>query len=205
MRRAYILLVAIGLLVLLGGCQDDPTGLDESGNSPVMYGNKSAPDPAHMALLDSLKYEEVFGSITPNLGGFIMIEMQTWPGGCTFAINIPPGSLPDDDNNNVPFSLRIPTYQSYMEHADYDKGKGLPMIIRLEPSGLNFLKPLTVWGTYMPWAVVDLSKPFDYWTVSPEYEDFGHVPSVHRDKKWVRFNFEAPHFSDWEVRGPKPD
>ena len=205
MRRAYILLAMIGLLVLVGGCQDDPTGFDESGNSPVISGDKSAPDPTYMALLNSLEYEEVSGSIAPGLGGFIMMEMQTWPGGCTFAVNVPPGALPGDDDNGVPFSIRIPTYQSYLDHADYDNGKGLPVIIRLEPSGLNFLTPLTVWGTYMPWAAVDLSKPFVHRTVAPEYEEFGHVPSVHRDKKWVRFDFVAPHFSDWEVRGPKPD
>ncbi len=47
--------------------------------------------------------------------------------------------------------MRIPTRASYEQYAEDHGGQELPLIIRLEPSGILFHENIIIMGTYMPW------------------------------------------------------
>ena len=151
-----------------------------------------------LEFLDSLEYEEFSGDILPGYGAILHGEMKTWPGGCYFGINIRPESLPSDLTNPVTFSMRIPTYQSYVDYPD------LPLIIRLEPSDINFIEPVGVMGTYMPWTGLTAQDVFKYFCLLPVFTDYGE-PSVTQVDRYVRIMFNASHFSVWGVGGGAAD
>ena len=90
----------------------------------------------------------------------------------------------------------MPTYQSYMDHA----GEFLPLIIRLEPSNINFHADVLVQGTYMPWRT---PTSWEHWTIAPAYEHFGNVSVYTTPQGRKRISYGAPHFSDWMVGDPE--
>lgn len=199
MNRRTVPIVLIALLVLVAGCDNNDTSTSSQGSLLAPSADKTTATPLTTELLDSLDYEEFHGSLLPGFGGWLQAEMKTWPGGCVFSIMVPPNALPGNINERVEFSMRIPTYQSYMAHAD----DNLPLIIRLEPSNVNFLVPVTVMGTYMPWAPYQPGKEWDYGFIDPDYNIYG-VPNYFWVKRWLRVTYQVPHFSDW-ASGPIPD
>ena len=108
-------------------------------------------------ILASLEYEEFWGTIYPGMGGWLQTSMATWPGGSAFSIMVPPEALPGDPSESVAFSMRIPTQQSYWDYYD-ENGIWLPLIILLEPAGVNFAVPVTVMATWMPWVSIPAER-----------------------------------------------
>jgi hypothetical protein len=196
--------VLIALLVAAIGCENESANVATPRNVLTLSADKGKfyytdIDPIYLndEFLDSLEYEEFSGILDPNMGAILIGEMETWPGGGDFFINIKPEALPDD-YYPIEFSMRIPTYRSYQNHPR------LPLLIRLEPSHINFLVPLGVMGTYMPWTGVTVDDLFEYFCLTPEYETFG-APEVFEVDRKVMFRFSAPHFSDWGVGGGGQD
>ncbi len=205
MRTLFKLVCMSAILVALVGCETDPVGIEEGG---VDHAAKliSEPPLLHHALLESLDYEVISGNIFPDKGGMIVGAASTWPKGNSFGLMVPAGAVPTRDSKPVEFSLRVPTYASYMSSAE----RGLPLVFRLEPHGMQFRQPVTVMGTYMPW---DKRVPTHHWHVTPEYEggeivdvryeEFGQV-DVEPGPAGLQVLFDVNHFSDWET-GQLPD
>ena len=204
-RTALKIIFAVLLVIVFAvGCENDRTTVLTPGNDLELLPNKAKDGPFDTVLvdtssldlefLDSLEYEEFSGAILPGQGAWLIGEMKTWPGGGDFAIDIKPEALPPDFNYPVEFSMRIPNYQSYQDHPE------LPLIIRLEPSGINFLEPLTVMCTYMPWTGLTVDDLFEYFCLTPEFEEFGEPTIFEIDRK-VKLMFQAHHFSIWGVGG----
>jgi len=199
--------VLLALIVLATfGCGDgtdtmapDPT--EPAGRAPVhIYGLKPTPP----SVLDDLDWEEFSGFVTPGTGSVLMGTLTTWPKNCDVALNIPPNALPAG-SPPTEFSLAVPTRDSYDRYRDFNGGRGLPLILRLEPSGIDFQVPVQVFATYMPWAEHNADAPFYvHWTNSPVFEYRG-MTEMDRDQNRTTVSFDAPHFSDWEVTGGLPD
>lgn len=196
MKRFSLFLLLTISVVLVAGCGDES---EPTASSPTVLA--FAPDKSNTVVINdeilaSLEYEEFWGTIYPGMGGWLQTSMATWPGGSAFSIMVPPEALSGDPSESVAFSMRIPTQQSYWDYYD-ENGIWLPLIILLEPAGVNFAVPVTVMGTWMPWVPFQPSG-FDAWTVNPDYEDYGPVRYLEFKKMW-RVMYEAPHFSDWVV------
>lgn len=208
-RTALKIVLAMALTVMCAvGCENDHTDFltsPASNNDVVLPLNKAKVDPLDtidpldltQEFLDTLEYEEFTGTIQPGVGGQLTVEMTTWVGGCLFGLQINPSSVPADWGPTT-FSMRIPTYQSYVENP------GLPLIVRLEPSGLNFLEPIGVMATYMPWSGLDAEDMFEYFCLLPEFAEYGEPTAVQVDR-YVRLYFYVNHFSDWGVGGGAVD
>ena len=197
MKRTVFQIILMALLGVAVGCENDPTTVVTQSSVLTFSPDKARTghvDVAYLTseFLDSLEYEEFSGDIIPGQGAWLIGEMKTWPGGGDFAIDIKPESLPPDFTYPVEFSMRIPTYQSYLDYPE------LPLLIRLEPSDINFLEPVTVMGTYMPWTGVTVNDLFEYFCLTPEYQYFGEPTIFVVDRK-VKIKFPAPHFSHWGV------
>ena len=115
----------------------------------------TAPTPE---ILADLEWETFEGSLLPGYGGFLLANSTTWGPGCSFSIQVPPDALPGAPGDpRIPVSISFPTKDSYLRYEripDLNCGAGLPLILDLEPHGINFLEPLTVYATYMPWTDV---------------------------------------------------
>ena len=209
-RMAFQIIFTAALVVVFAvGCEHDPTNVLTQSSDPTNFPNKAKDDPltispgdtiySYMDLefLDSLEYEEFSGNIPSNLGCGLMGEMETWPGGGDFTIFIHEGAV-TSGYFPIEFSMRIPTYQSYMDHPE------LPLIIRLEPSDINFEIPVTVIGTYMPWTGVTVDDVFKYFCLTPVFKNYGK-PTVFEIDRKVKMEFQAPHFSDWGVGNSADD
>ncbi|MBU0742049.1 hypothetical protein KKG45_08840 [bacterium] len=200
MRTQFKLVLVTAILAAVVGCQTDPVGLKEDGADLAAKMNTTTPL-AHHALLQSLDYEVITGTISPRWGGLLTGAAKTWPEDSNFGLLVPPGALNTTDSLPVEFTLRVPTFDSYMAFAE----RGLPLVFRLEPHGMQFLEPVTVLGTYMP---RDERMPTHFWHVTPVYEDgevvdvryeeFGEV-DVHPGRAGLQVMFQVNHFSDWEV------
>lgn len=217
MKNVLFILALFALLLPVSGCDDDastPTANDgpvvmmrvvEQLDGPPLVGDDckaptfTSTDPE---ILNGLTYETFSGTITPGQGGWLLAEPQTWPKGSTFTIMVPPGALPDDGTEPFGFQLQVPTYQSYLDNEDENDGAGLPLVMRLEPSHINFLEPVQIFATYMPWSDPGLD-PADHTDWAPSCQDDSILWKYDaRARKW-RVRFEAPHFSDWEIE-PTP-
>ena len=205
MKRTAFQIILIALLVVAIGCDNDPATVVTPSNVLTFSADKGKNyytniDPIYLndEFLDALEYEEFSGTIVPGAGAWLIGEMKTWPGGGDFCIDIKPDCLPPDFTYPIEFSMRIPTYRSYVNHPQ------LPLIIRLEPSGINFQVPLTVMGTYMPWTGVTVDDLYEYFCLTPEYETFG-APEIFEINRKVKMKFQAPHFSDWGVGNSADD
>jgi len=204
MRMSAILIIMLGILAVVG-CQQEPTGL-EPFDAHTKNATLLKADLEHYNLLENLHYELIEGTVTPGEGGLVSGTLQTWPKGCSFGLLVPPGALDTQDPTPVDFSVRVPTYESYMMHDHLN----LPLILRLEPDGMEFHDTVTVMATYMPW---EKEAPVDFWHVAPiiengdvvdvEYRDVGRVEVRPVDAGW-QVSFKVIHFSDWEV-GELPD
>jgi len=200
MRSLYKLVLMTVALATLVGCQTDPVGLEQDGGDLAAKTNTMTPR-AHYALLESLEYDVIRGTISPGQGGIVTGVAESWPEGNSFGLMVPPGALGNRDSVPVEFTMRVPTFDSYLAHAEFD----LPLVFRLEPHGLHFQEPVTVTGTYMPWAA---DTPTHFWHVTPEsaggklvdvrYEEVGAV-DVQRDPSGLRVTFQVNHFSEWEA------
>lgn len=209
MRRTFLLAILAGALLVVGACSEEPTDPVELGESSPFTGmaltQTGLPyDPTPDWVLEDLEYEEFQGTIQPGLGGMLSFEMSTWPGGCWFSILIPPEALPAAAGP-TDFSIKVPTRASYDEYQYMNDGRGLPLIMHMEPSGLNFLVPVQVLGTWMPWVPVSLIPgDWDLWCLDPALAYYPY-DSVQRNGRYVQVRYSAPHFSRWEGGGPPPD
>lgn len=206
MKKRTLVSLVILLFTAFAGCQHDGTGRQSPAQQDMILSSNSvlAGCPTWTAteleVLDSLEYEEFSGSIAPGQGGWLSATMQTWPKNSNFNIMVPPGALPDDATAPVAFSMRIPTRASYEKYAAEHGGEELPLIIRLEPSGILFHENIIVMGTYMPWRNDEIDP--DCGAVFWSTED-GNPTNIGEALLWLQKNrwrvrFEAPHFSDWE-------
>jgi len=212
MSRATSLVLLSTALVFAAGCQEGPTiqepDITELRVKPIGDPHHGGSD--HHELLESLEYEEFMGWIEPGVGGGLVGYSETWPSRHPVIFSIlvpqealgepPPDPPPGDPPPLIEFSLRVPTYDSYMEHP------GLPLILRLQPEGERFLAPIKVTATYMPWAG---DPPNGFWNAEPVYDEYGEVIDVLFNEYgnatvspipagW-QISFEVDHFSDWEV------
>jgi hypothetical protein len=140
---------------------------------------------------DILEYEVIEGSLEPGQGGAMGEYLRTWPKLCYFGLLVPPGAV----EFPIDFTMRIPTREMYDTYPEIED----EIIIRLGPSGTEFLEPITVHATWMPWA----GDP------PPELEFTDGVTSGRADpiylpdiRRWS-VTFQIDHFSDWRVR-PAP-
>jgi hypothetical protein len=198
MKNPCIFALSVAILFLLAGCENDIGSVDSRDVRPAASASKMTVQD-HLDIIGAIEFETFSGSITSEYGGWVQGSMATWPRGCTFTLMVPPGAVPGAPGERTEFSMSIPTYESYLAYADAD----LPLIIELEPSGVMFLKPITVLATYMPWADETVDDITDYWSISPAFEMFG-PPVVWQDRSRIRVMFEVPHFSVWESGPPVP-
>ncbi len=217
MRRPTLLVVLASLFLCLGACGDEstnPAQPDQVSGKTNYILPPGAPEPPSgwettpIEILESLEYEEFQGTIIPGMGGLLIAEMSTWPGGSYFSINVPPGALPDDGGGSpepVIFTLRVPTRQMYEDYQYLNNGKGLPLTIQLEPSGILFHEPVEILATYMPWTGATIDWEWDQWGVEPGEEWDGYDLQVEAVKKSVQLQYKLPHFSRWETGGGLPD
>ena len=155
-------------------------------------------------------WENFDGTITPGMAGFLHVQQATWGPGVDFGIQVPAGALPLNVGA-TDFSVRLLKKDVYLANQDANCGKGLPLILRLEPHGLIFNEPVTVSVTYMPWTDVRASDFIDkenlLWSPDPEltiYEIEEGTVTERRVKGGgyiVTLSYKVPHFSDWEVVG----
>ena len=210
-RTCKVIFLAILVALFAVGCENDPSSVPTQGNVLIVSSSsqkamedspsQSNYEPVYYNLefLESLEFEEFAGTLLPGQGGMLFGQMETWREGGDFAIIVPPEALPDDDPDYpIEFSIRIPTYQTYMDHPD------LPLILWLEPSNINFLVPLTVMATYMPWTGLTVDDVFEYLCLIPDFQEYGE-PEVFEVDGLVKIQFQAPHFSIWEVNGGTKD
>ncbi len=196
-RISLPILIAI-LLTLAVGCDQDAPGPSSQVQLevPTQFFDKAQYPEVTTELLDSLDYEVMSASIQPGLGGVFQMTMKTWQNKAVFSIFVPQDALPTDNPYPVEFSMKVPTYQSYMDHIN--DPNPLPLIIRLEPSDINFAADVLVGVTYMPWAPVDDPPNFIYGELTPAFEEGqGSIINLRKTKIGWQFLFPVPHFSDW--------
>ncbi len=204
MRMTVILILILGILAVVG-CQEEPLGpvpVDMQAKNLISLEDNIE----HHQLLENLHYELIEGTVIPGRGGLIGDTLSTWPKGCFFGLQVPPGALDTQDPTPVAFSVQVPTYESYMMYSHLN----LPLILRLEPDGIEFHDSVTVMATYMPWVK---DEPVDFWNVAPVVDKGAVVDVIYQDVGKVdvqsvdagrRVSFKVNHFSDWEV-GELPD
>ncbi|HPF36934.1 MAG TPA: hypothetical protein P5571_15290 [Candidatus Krumholzibacteria bacterium] len=192
MKRSLVFFILLILALALFGCGRETDQTAPAVTSAAKYDLGDQQD-----ILETLEYEVFTGTIQEGVGGWLTGTMTTWPKNCTFGVMVPPTAVPVGLGSTT-FTMRIPTYQSYMDHAADD----LPLIVRLEPSSINFQAPVSVMATYMPWTGMTAEDVFEYWSVSPDYLNYGAPSSVTQVGNRVRIVFEVPHFSDWELGPP---
>jgi hypothetical protein len=117
--------------------------------------------------------------------------LSSWMKFCYFGLLVPPGAVefPTD------FTMSIPTQAMYDLHPEIAE----EIIIRFAPAGTEFLEPITVHATWMPWEgdpppELTFTDGETTGTTNPVYQ-----PDIRR---W-RVTFQIDHFSDWRVR-PTP-
>lgn len=201
-----IIFAVVLVVVFAVGCENERPTVVAPSSDLVLLANKAKGDypldfkPIYLDLefLDSLEYEVFEWDLTPGADTLLLGQMQTWPGGGDVGINIPAEAFPVGVTYPIPFSIQIPTYQSYEDNP------GMPLFVRLEPSGIYFLVPLTVMCTYMPWYGGTVDDLYEYFCVTPEYEEFGAPEVLEIDRK-IKIKFKAQHFSIWGTGGPVDD
>lgn len=206
MKKNTLVSLVILLFITMAGCQHDGADLrSPAEQDSIMSTNGMLVEcptwtATELEVLDSLEYETFSGSLAPGQGGWLSATMQTWPKNSNFTIMVPPGALPDDGSAPVEFSMRIPTRAAYEQYASENGGVELPLIIRLEPSGILFHENVVILGTYMPWRNDEIDTGCDavFWsTEDGTPTNIGEAELWMQKNRW-RVRFEAPHFSDWE-------
>lgn len=198
MQKQLVAILIIALIAL-AGCQQKPVGPEPQGPAETA-GKALQPDLEHYEMLESMEYETITGTIDPGKGGVLSGTLKTWGGDYAYGVVVPAGAL-DSAGPSVEFSISVPTYQSYMEFAH----RNPPLILRLEPDGAQFHKPVTVLAPWLPWAD---RLPEQFWCVVPTYrdskvvgvtyEDVGEVDLEPAPTGW-RVSFDVNHFSEWET------
>lgn len=197
MRKTITLALLIILLLVTFGCENGTkeSTLPTSTSNQIGEKTLSPSTPLPDSLLDSLEYEESHGILYPGNGAFLELIMRTWPGSCRFMIRIPQDALPDEDPNTpIPFSIKVPTYESYMEH----EAENLPLIVLLEPSNLEFRTNIMVYVTYMPWVQPNTDFPYGF---GPDYDVYDNAVVALYTRTRVELILSVPHFSKWIISG----
>lgn len=185
-RLGAVLLVS-GILFV--GCDGDPGRVA----SPTAPGGRSA-RPSSVDL-DSLQYEVFSGTLYPGQSGAMYKNLKSWQApNCLFSLVVPASSMPDQ-GPPINFTMSIPTKASY----DEDPTLFQRLIIRLAPDGEQFLGPITIQGTWMPWQGAPPNPLWYYSGPDSGLATVTYLPSIQR----YRVTFQVNHFSDWEV-GPEP-
>ncbi len=177
--------------ILLVSCSEDPSrtsGFTEPTGPEPRVGSSFD--------LDQLDYETISGTLQPGQSGIMSEVLTTWPKNCRFSLLVPESSMPGGYAIN--FEMRIPTQASYLENAGELNHR---LVIRLAPDGEQFLGPITVEGTWMPWQGRGVPPSTLYYYNGDEWgeAEIIYVPTLDR----YRVRFQVNHFSDWEV-GPEP-
>lgn len=192
MKRINLLALVLTFAVLLVSCSEDP-GVPSAVIAPAGPG----PQGSFSFDLDDLEYETISGTLQPGQSGGMYAYLTTWPRNCLVSLVVPAESMPG--GGPIDFSISVPTQESYLDPAYAAELEGV-LIIRLAPDNTQFLGPIYVQATWMPWegappATVWYHNGTDWGIATVTY-----YPSINR----YRVSFEVDHFSDWEV-GPEPD
>lgn len=189
-RTRFFALLSLSALLFMGcgGNSGDP-----GPSAPL---TPAVGPPVALNLLDALDYEVLSGTLTPGSGGALGQNLRTWRpyGGCWFDLLVPPTAL-NPEGDPINFTMRIPTRASYEAHPEIADR----IIIRLGPDGMQFLTPITITATWMPWMGTPASTLFidsgqgPLTPVVPVYDS--------NTNRW-HVEFKVTHFSDWEV-GPQ--
>jgi len=201
MRRTTFSAFLTILFLVTVGCEKEtkdttmPTAISNKGAGISLSTSSQIPS----IYLDSLDYEESHGILYPGNGAFLELIMRTWPDACRFMIRIPQDALPDGHPETpIPFSIRVPTYESYMEH----EADNLPLIVRMEPSNLDFQTNVMVYVTYMPWVRPNSDFPYGF---GPDFDIYDNAVVAVYTRTRVELIMSVPHFSDWVVIGDDDD
>lgn len=228
MRRAVLLLVVVACL---GSCARErrsevPYGPLSGADGAATFdftGGEPGPTPIDAngwrdylrqlaELADATKWEPISGRATREHGGWIWGYPRSWGHPrYSFGLLVPPGAIPEGYPSGVTLTINVPARPGLGKN-----GKPQTLLLRLEPDGLEFDLPITVYGTYAPW----LANPSEFYTVfcitelpgvdprpSYWYSDLMTVEGDPRDPKdpqLQHFSFPTQHFSDWDVENGKP-
>jgi hypothetical protein len=133
--------------------------------------------------------------------------MSTWPKRSDFAVQVPPDAIPASGEPGsdppIEFSFRVPTRASYDAWDHLNGGRGLPLIVELEPSNITLHEHVVVHTTYMPWTEDQPSVgEWILWTGTPE--NSYPIQSIGEVNGKVHVTYSVPHFSRWETGGGGP-
>ncbi|HMB70525.1 MAG TPA: hypothetical protein VKU85_14515 [bacterium] len=146
--------------------------------------------------LDDLEYETISGTLADGQGGIMTGYMPNWGAKALFGLVVPQSSMPS--GYDVTFTMSVPTVEMYEDDV-YGPLLEDWLVIRLGPTPQNFLGPITVIGTWMPWDSNGPPVPLSYYYNGQEV---GEVEVEQVGARW-RLYFDVDHFSDWET-GPEP-
>ena len=230
-KRAANILMCIFLLLLAGGCDQNPVAPETDDAALDLLQKDWLQDYLSdlWAASDHGDWDVISGWINPMTGGVISGVPASWPAGNVFSVRIPRRALPievyepfdDEPVNNksqkqvifeggdqrlpynpiiqpVLISIYVPRYYP-AEPGNFD----YPAVIRLEPHGLEFSKPVTVTFCYPPWLATspDYYK-FHFWRegVDPDwtyyYSDLELLTPPGPDPR-TDLVFDTLHFSRW--------
>jgi|GEM_PF-2423077 len=212
-----LILLSLALLALLAaGCQNDPVGMtpDQTLTPTVPDKGTAELSPRDLwtdynASLEA-EYEVFEGLYTPGTDAILGGILQSWPGTYAAGITIPAGALPDD-YGPVTISISVPKFKKHVPYEDQP-----PMVIILEPDGIQFIEPVEVMVYYPPWLDdPDGSPLFKVFCMQPVYVN-GQLERVgYSDFQWLDRGtvtatpgplvFQVPHFSRWETGQDEPD
>lgn len=190
----YISALALFALagILFASCGEDPVGVTSVSPRPDTPGPSRSP-----GFLDDLDYLTISGTLQPGQSAIIFQALPPdWPKNCTFGLIVPESSVPYAP---IDLSIQIPTREMYTD-SEWSGLLAHRLFFRLEPDNTQFLGPVTVLGTWMPWenSVLAADPQPDVYAISDSdtvLVDVTFVPSENR----YRLSFEVDHFSDWEV------
>lgn len=185
----------MALVLISSGCSEEPT----QTRNPVQVTDLVLTDTLDKGGFDVcevdltlLDCEEFAGTIIPGQPAFLKGEMQTWPPGSWFSVNIPADALPPNGGYPVEFGMRIP------KRLEYDRNQSLPLIVKFWPEDLTFQVPVQVMTTYMPWRDYPDASDLEMRVL----EDNGECTTrtdfeISMEFKRMRIRYDADHFSDY--------
>lgn len=194
MRRVSSLILISILMIVLVGCDDNATKIDNRITSPVNLAEKDNPPvptaAEFVASLGTNDWEVFSGSVYPEVGGYLRVQPTTWPRGSEFAVFVPANALPVN-GDPVTYTMRVPKRSAYEANPGF-----MEIIMDLSPS-TSFQETITLGCTFMPWLEFDPEIVWEFDSITPFEDGDVIVPTV--VKGMYKFTFGVDHFSLWSV------
>lgn len=147
---------------------------------------------ANPGYLDQMDFVSISGTLQGGeAGGMLQSMPPDWPKNCRFGIFVPEASMQE---YAIEFTVGVPTKAMYtgQEWGWFLENR---LFIRLEPDGENFLGPITVYGTWMPWEGAPAEPLIAFSGADTVAVSVTHDVALNR----YYLEFDVDHFSDWEV------